>query len=104
LNKDKKAFSLLSKTSKGKPCYVVHEDSDPHNDRSEDPMFLVRCLPKDDSLSFADNAAWYLSVPIFKSAGTYSIEAANAPDSFLRRAFEYAKLSQYKFISNMEYK
>ena len=93
LNKDKKAFSLLSKTSKGKPCYVVHENSDPNNDRSEDPMFLVRCVPNDNSLSFADNAAWYLSVPIFKSASLYSIEAVNAPNYFLRRAFEYAKLS-----------
>jgi hypothetical protein len=93
LNGDKKAFSLLSNNSKGKLCYIVHEDADPFNNNPSDPMTLVSCKPRINGTEFADSSAWYLSVPIFKSDGLYSIEAATKPNSFLRRAFGYLKLS-----------
>ena len=36
---------------------------------------------------------------IHKKKNTFSLEAANAPNNFLRRAYEYAKLSAYKYLA-----
>ena len=63
-------------------------------------MALVTCKPLQPGDAFAQNSAWFLSLPIYQlKKNTFSFEAANAPNNFLRRAYEYAKLSAYKYLA-----
>ena len=99
MNGDPSALALVSQTASGIPCYVVHEESDPYNSGS-DPMALVSCKPLQPGDSFAQNSAWFLSLPIYtKKQNSFSLEAANAPNNFLRRAYEYARLSAFKYLA-----
>jgi hypothetical protein len=60
---------------------------------------LVYCKPYEIGPEFAENSAWYLSTPLYSKKYSYSLEAGNAPSSFLKRAYDYAKLSAYKYIA-----